>query len=51
VRGDFKFGHIGFCLKAKKPVKNTIDNLLLCPACSFFRVKDGLFLKGGGKWV
>jgi hypothetical protein len=41
MRGSFKYGYIGFCVKTRKPVKYTIDNVLLCRGCRFFRDKKG----------
>ena len=40
----FEYGNVGFCFKVKKPIRNTIDNVLRCSSCCFFR-DDGRFLR------
>lgn len=43
-KDSFEFGYIGWCEKADKKrvlVKNTIDNVLLCHGCRYFRLIDG----------
>jgi hypothetical protein len=39
-RMAFKYGYIGFCMRGKKSVKNTVDNVLLCSGCMSFEPKD-----------